>query len=167
MNKNTRRIIVAGVAGAMLVVGSVAFAGVFNCKESDRNDDGHNSRTMGMMSSGHGPFNSRRSDVDVNAKASKHLQGLHKDLNLTSEQETQWRIFSNAVEQQAKRMNDAREDMHRATLTVPERIDNAEKNWKIRDQGMQEVGQAAKALYEVLSPEQRKFMDRRGPWNHG
>jgi hypothetical protein len=50
---------------------------------------------------------------------------------------------------------------------MPERMDMAGKFAKERERSFDEVSKAMKGLYEVLTPDQRKVLDRRGPWMRG
>lgn len=66
-----------------------------------------------------------------------------------------WNAFATVAQVQAKTMGQARDEMWQQARTMPDRMDLAGKLSKEREQGMEKLAQAMKALYEVLRPEQR------------
>ncbi len=168
MSKTIRNLILAGVAGLTLASGSIALAGGPGCGgyathgPAAWNGDGFG---PGMM--GHGWGGPYRAAFSVEERVGYQLDILKRSLKLAAEQETAWNGFATAVEKQAKRMAEMRESMWDTPRTMPERIEQAEKLSRERDAAFSEVSKASKQLYEVLNPEQRKLLDRRGPWMHG
>lgn len=168
MNKTVRNLILAGVAGLTLASGSLALAGGPDC--GGRGSHGPaawmgSNFGPGMM--GHGWGGPHRAAFTVEDKVGYQLDSLKRSLKLGTEQEQAWNNFATAVEKQAKRMSEMRETMWDTPRTLPERIEQAEKFAHERDAAFADVSKASKLLYEVLNPDQRKLLDRRGPGIHG
>ncbi len=64
-------------------------------------------------------------------------------------------------------MGDMYDEKSESAKTMPERMDMASKFAKERERSFEGVSKAMKGLYEVLTPDQRKVLDRRGPWMRG
>jgi hypothetical protein len=170
MKSTTRNLIIAGIAGAALVTGSLALAGGPGCGGYSARGPGTwggAGHGPGMMGHGPGWGGPRHAAFSPEEMAGERLDSLKRSLKLGAEQEKPWNTFAAAVEKQARRMGEIRDEMWNSARTMPERLDRAEKFAKERDNAFEEVGKAMKALYEVLTPEQRKVLDRRGSWMHG
>jgi Spy/CpxP family protein refolding chaperone len=147
MKLTTRKLLVAGLAGVSLLAAGAVVAGGPAC-------DGHGSPR-------HASFNPQE-------RADRHLSELKSDLKLQPAQEAAWNAFVAAAQEQSKSMGRARDEMHGKTLTAPERMELASKFANEREQGIAKVSQAVEALYEVLTPEQRKVLDQQhGGLRHG
>lgn len=147
MKSTTRKLLIAGLAGLSLLSAGAVVAGGPAC-------DGHG-----------GP---RHASFNPQVRAERHLSELKSDLKLQPAQEAAWNAFAAAAQEQGKAMGQARDEMHGKTLTTPERMELASKFAKEREQGMAKVTQAMKALYEVLTPEQRRMLDQQqGGRRHG
>jgi len=86
---------------------------------------------------------------------------LHAALHLSLEQETAWRAYQQALE--PDRVSQARHQsaqMMMAGLTTPRRIDLIEANMQADLEVMRRQGEATKAFYGSLTPEQRIVFDR-------
>lgn len=150
MKTTTRNLLIAGLAGVSILSATAVIAGGPGC-------------------GGYGPGwgGPRHAAFSPEEMAGYQLDGLKRSLRLSTEQEKSWNTFAAAVEKQAKRMGEIRDEMWNSPRTMPERLDRAEKFAKERDAAFDEVGKAMKGLYEALTPDQRKVLDRRGPWVHG
>lgn len=157
MKSTTRNLLIAGLAGVSILSATAVIAGGPGCGGTG----------PGMMGHGPGWGGPRHAAFAPEEMSGYQLDGLKRSLNLTGEQEKPWNAFAAAVEKQAKHMGEIRDDMWNSARTTPERLDRAEKFAKERDAAFDEVGKAMKGLYETLTPEQRKVLDRRGPWVHG
>lgn len=165
MKNTVRNLLVAGIAGVSLVGAAVAFAGGPGCGGFG-GPAGYSNYGPGMM--GHGPGMMGRAAYAPEDMAGYQLDALKRSLKLQPGQEQPWANFAAAVETQAKRMGEFRDQAWAGNArTVPERMDQANKFAKEREQAFDTVGKAMKGLYEVLSPEQRRLLDRQGPWFHG
>ncbi len=92
-------------------------------------------------------------------RAEQRLAALKKDLQITPEQEGAWSQFASAMKPPAAPLRPDREAM--AKMTTPERIDRMRT---MRQQRMAEAdrrGDAVKAFYASLTPEQKKRFDER------
>lgn len=157
MKSTTRNLLIAGLAGVFILSATAVVAGGPGCGGTG----------PGMMNHGPNWGGPRHAAFAPEEMAGYQLDGLKRSLKLTGEQEKPWNTFAAAVEKQAKRMGEIRDEMWNSARTMPERLDRAEKFAKERDAAFSEVGSAMKALYETLTPDQRKVLDRRGPWVHG
>jgi hypothetical protein len=91
----------------------------------------------------------------------KRLDKLKAKLAIRPEQETQWGAFSQTVLQQMEQMKAAHQQRKGAPASAPERIDRMIAMMKLRVAGFEAVGQAAKELYAVLSPDQQQIADHK------
>ena len=169
MKTTTRKLLLAGLAGVSILSASAVVAGGFGCggygpAHGAGYGPGYGPGMMGHGPGWGGPHRVAYSPEDM---AGYQLDGLKRSLKLGAEQEQPWATFAAAVEKQAKQMGELRDEFWNAARTMPERIDQAEKFAKQRDAAFDEVGKAMKGLYEVLTPDQRKVVDRYGPWMRG
>lgn len=103
------------------------------------------------------------------AQAPERMQQRHADrlarlketLRITPEQESAWQAFSQAMQPLARPGPQDREAWQR--LSTPERIDRMRALRQQRNAEMDRRGDATKALYAALSPEQQQRMDAWGP----
>ncbi len=86
---------------------------------------------------------------------------LKSKLSITPEQEAQWSAFSDTVLQQVEQMKASHQQRKSIPATAPERIDRQVELMKQRVAGFEAMGQAAKGLYAVLSPEQQQIADHK------
>lgn len=164
MKSTTRNLLIASLAGVSILSATAVIAGGPGCGSYG---PAWGSAGPGMIGHGSGWGGPRHAAFAPEEMAGYQLDGLKRSLKLAGEQEKPWNAFAAAVEKQAKRMGEIRDEMWNSARTMPERLDRAEKFAKERDTAFDEVGKAMKALYETLTPEQRKVLDRRGPWVHG
>lgn len=89
--------------------------------------------------------------------ASHHLEQLKHRLELTDTQQDAWKTFSDSVMAQAKDMAELRHKMmhEHETLTAPDRMHHMADAMALRARGMKTVADAAKTLYDQLSPKQQ------------
>ena len=102
------------------------------------------------------------------AQRTQGLAHLHQQLALDPAQETAWSSFEQAMQPQSGRT--ARLDMHgMENLTTPERIDRMRAMRAQRAAAMDARGDATKAFYGQLQPEQQKTFDHAslGLMQHG
>ena len=86
---------------------------------------------------------------------------LHAALHLTESEEVNWRTYQQALEQD--RVTQARHQsaqMMMASLPTPRRIDLLDANMQADLEVMHRQGEATKAFYATLTPEQQKVFDR-------
>jgi len=86
---------------------------------------------------------------------------LHAALHLTQPQEAAWRDYQMALEPdpvQQARHNSAQ--MMMSSLPTPRRIDLLDANMRADLEVMHRQGEATKAFYATLTPEQQKTFDR-------
>jgi len=104
---------------------------------------------------------------DPTAYVQKRLDKLKAKLQITSEQEIQWRAFSAAVMQQMEQFKAGRDAMKNNTAKAPERIDAQIAAMKQRLASFETIGQSAKDLYAILNPAQQQIADHRLlRWHH-
>lgn len=170
MKSTTRNLLLAGLAGVSILSATAVIAGGPGCGGYGPGYGPGAGPGYGPAMMGHGPGwggGPRHAAFAPEEMAGYQLDGLKRTLKLSTEQEKPWNAFSAAVEKQAKRMTEIRDEMWNSRSTMPERINRAEKFAKERDAAFDEVGKAMKLLYETLNTEQRKVLDRHGPWVHG
>ncbi|TXT31916.1 MAG: hypothetical protein FD131_839 [Rhodocyclaceae bacterium] len=166
MKTSIRNLILAGVTGVSLISASVALAGGPGGCGGGNFGPGYSNHGPGMMM-GHGWGGPRHAAFSPEEMASNQMEMLKKSLKLQADQEKPWNAFAGSVEAQAKRMGEMFDEKSDSAKTMPERMDMASKFAKERERSFEEVSKAMKGLYEVLTPEQRKVFDRRGPWMRG
>jgi len=165
MQTTTRNLLLAGLASVSILSATAVIAGGPGCGGYGPSfGPGYGPAMMGHGPSWGGP---RHAAFAPEEMAGYQLDGLKRSLKLSAEQEKTWATFAAAVEKQAKRMGELRDETWRSARTMPERIDQAEKFAKERDASFSEVSKAMKGLYETLTPEQRMVLDRFGPRVHG
>jgi len=95
----------------------------------------------------------------------KHHKKLHEALKLTPEQEGAWKKLMDSEPSMAKPNHGKAEDM--AKLTTPERADKMLERMKEQQAQQVEHVAALKALYAVLTPEQKQTFDDFHSTQHG
>jgi len=98
---------------------------------------------------------------DPGAFAQQRLARLKSELAITSEQEAQWSAFSDTVLQQMHQFKAGYQGRKATVRTAPERIDQLVAWMKERTAAFEAVGEAAKALYATLNPEQQQIADEK------
>ncbi|HUE65838.1 MAG TPA: Spy/CpxP family protein refolding chaperone [Rhizomicrobium sp.] len=89
------------------------------------------------------------------------LQRLHNDLQLSPSQDGAWNAFEQSYQMDAQDMARQRDASARmAGLTGPQRMDLAIGMAEDNLAGMRRRGDALKAFYGTLSPDQQKIFDR-------
>jgi len=89
------------------------------------------------------------------------MNRLHSDLRLSPSQEDAWRNFQQAYAmdpQEMQRQQSMAANM--ARMTAPQRVDMALDMQKAELAAQQRRGEALKAFYGTLSPQQRQLFDR-------
>lgn len=155
MKKLTRNILIAGLAGAAILSAGAVVAGGQGCEGRGPGMSGA-SHQMGFASQ-HG--DSRHERGFMQDKAAQHLQDMKASLKLSDGQQAAWSAFERVAMTQAQSMFKHREAMFKDGATMLERMDMAKGFAKDREAAMTEVSQAMQALYEALTPEQRKALD--------
>jgi len=104
---------------------------------------------------------------DPRASAQERLTHLKSKLGITAEQEPQWSAFSDAVMQRVAQLKSARRGEKPAALTTPQRIDRRLAWMKEQTAAFEAIGEAAKALYATLNPQQQQIADDKlMRWRH-
>ena len=119
---------------------------------------------FGGRRSGKGnPDAGRRSSEEPRVDALEtSLHELHEDLKLSAQQEPLWQAYADKVRALASDL--ARERGRRPSAeagTLLQRIDRVVDAARKRLTALEDIGQAAKALFENLSPEQKAPADPR------
>ena len=111
---------------------------------------------MGRMAQGDpAKFEAQRAE-----RHSQLMASLKTKLQLTSAQESAWTTFAAAMQPPARPMADpAQQRAEMAKLTTPQRIDRMQAFQAQRNEAMTRRGDATKAFYAALSPEQQKVFD--------
>jgi hypothetical protein len=150
MHKFVKSLLIAGVLSTTAI-------GAFS-------QSGAGSMEPGAM--GHGKADMHHMDpAKMEQMATKRLADLKAKLQITAAQEGAWTTFTTAMKPSGDMMAmDKHPDMAAMEkLSMPERMDAMRKIRKERmaamDTGMDKREDAAKALYAVLSPEQKKIAD--------
>jgi Spy/CpxP family protein refolding chaperone len=114
---------------------------------------------------------SRMDPAKMQARMDKRHANLKTQLKITAAQEATWTAYVEAVKPPANMMAKSSERAEIAKLPTPERID---KMKTLRSQRMAEMstamdkhGEATKALYAALTPEQQKVFDTHGKGSMG
>ena len=101
----------------------------------------------------------------------RHLGKLKDQLKISAQQEPAWNTFVTAMKTAADRMPRHPDPAELARLSTPERLDRMKA---LRSQHMAEMNavmerreQATRALYDVLSPEQKTLFDTQTARSHG
>jgi len=108
------------------------------------------------MGPGHGPM----AGFDPAAMADSRLSDLKAQLKITSAQEGAWQTFAAQAKAQAASMPAMYAQMQQNTGTAPERMDQRATAMQQRAAGMATMANAFKALYAVLTPEQKAIADQ-------
>jgi uncharacterized protein YdiU (UPF0061 family) len=89
------------------------------------------------------------------------LDSLHGSLKLSSSQEGAWQALKNAYASDPQEMSQRRAAMDTMrTLGAPQRVDLSIKLMKDDLESLQRRGEALKAFYATLSPQQQAIFDR-------
>jgi Spy/CpxP family protein refolding chaperone len=131
------------VAGLMAAAGGAAFA-----------------QAGDMM--GHGGMH-RMDPAKMEQMHAKHLADLKAKLKITASQEAAWTTFTDSMKPPADLMAKRPDRAELDKLTTPERIDKMralhKEHMAAMDAAMTKRGDATKAFYAALSPEQQKVFD--------
>ena len=131
------------VAGLMATAGGAAFA-----------------QAGGMME--HGGMH-HRDPAKMAQMHAKHLADLKAKLKITASQEAAWTSFAEAMKPPADMLGKRPDHAELDKLSTPERIDKMRALHKERmaamEAAMDKRGDATKAFYATLSPEQKKVFD--------
>ena len=99
----------------------------------------------------------------------QRLADLKTELKITPAQEGAWSAYTDSMQRPGPGDRAKREDWK--SLTTPERIDRHQQRMAERQARMKQQGEATKAFYAQLSPEQQATFDQRamhrgGPGKH-
>ncbi len=106
------------------------------------------------------PADERPAGPNLNELVAVRMSQLEEDLRLQPQQGAAWSRFRESVQ----RLQDDRRRTARATpaeARAPQRLDAIADGARNRLAAVEDVVDAAKALYALLSPEQRSVADRR------
>jgi len=98
--------------------------------------------------------------------AAQHVEArikqLHGQLHITSAQDSQWNQFAQTMRDNARDMDEAAEQRAQqfATMTAVENMQSYEKLAEDHVQHLQKLIPAFQALYDSMSPEQKKTTDQ-------
>lgn len=111
---------------------------------------------MGMHDkSGHGG----RDPAKMQERFNKHMAQLKTKLTITAAQEPAWTTFTTAMQAPKDRPDMRKMHEEMAKLSTPARIDKMTALHAERQAEMTKRGEATKAFYNTLTPEQRKVFD--------
>lgn len=91
----------------------------------------------------------------------QRMADLKAALNITPEQEAAWAEYSAAMQPPADMQRPRMDPDEFSQLSTPERIDRMQEMAAERQTRMQQRGDAVKAFYGHLTPEQQKLYDER------
>ncbi len=102
----------------------------------------------------------------------EHMEALKGKLNITPAQEGAWNSYTKAMQPPARDGSQRLDRDAFAKLTTPERIDRVQAMQAERQTAERQRGEATKAFYAQLTPEQQKTFDSetlrsRGHAQHG
>lgn len=152
----------------VLIASLLAAAGFSALAQPPMDGDCHGMMAGGgPMHEGRGQWHMGKMDpAKMQARMDKHHAELKTRLKITPAQEAAWTAFTAAMTPPADMMAKRPDPAELAKLSTPERID---KMKALRAQHMTDMaaamdkrGEATKALYAVLSPEQQKAFDTIG-----
>jgi Spy/CpxP family protein refolding chaperone len=107
----------------------------------------------------------------MQARMDKRNANLKSQLKITESQEAAWATYVTAMKPPATMMAKSTEWAEIAKLPTPERIDKmkALRSQRMAEMGtaMDKHGEATKALYAALTPEQQKVFDTHGKGSMG
>lgn len=114
------------------------------------------SHEMGMHEKmGHGG----RDPAKMQERFNKHMAQLKTKLTITAAQEPAWTTFTTAMQPPKDRPDMRKMHEEMAKLSTPARIDKMNALHAEKQAEMTKRGEATKALYNALTPEQRKAFD--------
>ena len=117
-----------------------------------------------------GERHARRAPAEREKRMAEHhakrMAELKAALKLTAAQEGAWNTFTAATQPPARGERPPMDREAFKNLTTPQRIDLMEKRMAERQAHMKQRGEAVKAFYAQLTPEQQKVFDERG-MRHG
>lgn len=99
-------------------------------------------------------------------RIAKHQAALKTALQLTPAQEAAWTTYTASMQPPARAERPRYDRAEFTKLTTPQRIDLMEKHAAERQAHMKQRGDAIKAFYAQLTPEQQKVFDERA-FTHG
>jgi len=155
---------------AALLAGTTAVAGAQPYGSAPANPEGAQNTPHGMQGRGGNEGyegRERHDSAKMQAHMAKRQAELKAMLNILPEQEGNWSSFTTALKPQAMSHDDmGKESSGHAEfdkLTTPERIDKMqglrEERQASMNQAMNLRGEATKAFYSTLNPEQKKVFD--------
>jgi Spy/CpxP family protein refolding chaperone len=145
--KTSTKFLLAGLTAAALGAATLpAFAMPPGC----------NGMGGGMMSQG-GPWDG--TNTRFAEQAEKRQAALHKKLNLSAEQETAWKAYTEKMQAISQSVSGRPEPGEMRLLSTPERLEKMQSMMKEHEKYMEGRIAAIKAFYDVLTPEQRKVFD--------
>lgn len=97
-------------------------------------------------------------------RRARHLADLKAKLQISAAQEGAWASYTAALQPPAPEARMNRGEFQQ--LTTPQRIDRMQQRMAERSARMQQMGDATKAFYAQLTPEQQKIFDQQ-PMGHG
>ncbi len=152
---------------AALLAGAAAVAGAQPSGAAPANPEGARNTPHGMQGHGENEGRERHDPAKMQAFMAKRQAELKAKLKILPEQEGNWSSFTAALKPPAMAHGEmGMERPDRAEfdkLTTPERIDKMqalrEKRQATMNQAMSLRGEATKAFYSTLNPEQKKVFD--------
>ena len=96
----------------------------------------------------------------MSERHARRMAELKAALKITPAQESAWNTFDAAMQPPAQPPSRAMSRADMEQLTTPERIDRMQKRRAERNALMQQRGDAVKAFYAQLTPEQQETFDR-------
>ncbi|HTW53303.1 MAG TPA: Spy/CpxP family protein refolding chaperone [Stellaceae bacterium] len=104
--------------------------------------------------------------TSANTAAEQHVEArikqLHTQLHITAAQDSQWNQFAQTMRDNARDMDEAAEQRAQqfATMTAVDNMQSYEKLAEDHVQHLQKLIPAFQALYDAMSPEQKKTADQ-------
>jgi hypothetical protein len=99
--------------------------------------------------------------ASLSALVAYRLDVLDQDLRLSPEQHVAWKTYSDRVMQMADDMMRTMRTLASGDMTAPQRLDKLADVMRDRLTAMEDIADAGKRLYSVLTPGQQALADRR------
>lgn len=159
----------------VLIAGLLATAGFAAFSQSPMGGDhGKMMGQGGAMHEGMGMDHGRMGRMDpakMQAMMDKRSAELKAKLKITASQEGAWTTFTSAMKPSAEMMAKRPDPAEMAKLPTPERIDKMKalhtQHMADMTTAMDKRGDATKAFYAVLTPEQQKTFDAQSMHHQG
>jgi len=116
---------------------------------------------MGRGTTGPPPMSTSPARDDLASTVRLRLDLLQEDLRLASAQRTAWATFADRVSKMVADVSRSRETTRPGTAPAPQQLEMVADTARNRLAAIEDIVDAGKALYAVLTPEQQALADAR------